>query len=217
MIRPAQAVFLDFDGVVLESLQVKTDAFRALFCQSEHVDRIVAHHAANPGVSRYTKFAHVYETMLKRPLPRAEMARLDRRFSRLVRDGVLTCRFVTGARGFLRYASRRVPLFVASAAPERELRRIVRARGVAEYFAGVFGSPLSKTDAIRRVIDTHRLDPRAVLFVGDAESDRVAARAAGVRFVWRTTPGARLGRGPAVGNLRELQQMLKDGTCGLRL
>lgn len=218
MIREAQAIILDFDGVVLESLGVKTDSFRKLFARhSDHVDRIVAHHAANPGVSRYDKFAFVYRTILQRRLTRAEMRRLDLRFSRLCREGVLSCRFVPGARAFLRFASSRVPVFVASATPERELRAIVRGRGLTAYFSGVFGSPVTKTDAIRRIVDEQKLDRRAVLFVGDAESDRKAARAAGVRFIQRLTPGARPNGGLWVRSLAELQRELKQGTCGLRI
>lgn len=218
MTRQAEALFLDFDGVVLESLAVKTAAFRELFrAYPDHVDRIVAHHARYPGVSRYDKFAYVYGRILRRPLTALEVTRLDRRFSRLVRQGVLKCRFVPGARGFLRYASARVPVYVASATPERELRAIVRQRGLRSYFSGVFGAPLSKAEAIQHVVEREGFDRRAVLFVGDARADEDAARQAGVRFIRRLAPGSRASREFSVRTLNELHRMLKSGTCGLQI
>jgi phosphoglycolate phosphatase-like HAD superfamily hydrolase len=216
--RPAEAVVLDFDGVVLESLAVKMKAFRRLFsAYPDHVDRILAYHARHLGVSRYVKFAHVYQRILRRRLTSAEVGRLDRRFSRLVRQGVLNCRLVPGALGFLRYASARVPVFVASATPERELRAIVRRRGLGSYFSGIFGAPRSKAEAIRHIVEQRGFDRRAVVFVGDAQTDRKAARAAGVRFIRRLAPGTRASRGTAVRTLAELERLLKSGTCGLQI
>lgn len=218
MTHRVEAVFLDFDGVVLESLAIKTEAFRALFrAYPDHVDRIVAHHAAHPGVSRYDKFAYVYRMILRQRLTPADVQRLDRRFSRLVRRGVLNCPYVPGALGFLRYASQRVPVYVASATPERELRAIVRERGLGSYFSGVFGAPLTKAEAIRHIVEQQGFDRRAVVFVGDARSDREAARAAGVRFIQRLTPGSCASRGASVRTLGELQRVLKSGTCGLHI
>ncbi len=214
-----EAIVLDFDGVVLESVEIKTAAFRALFAGFPRlVDDIVAYHRSHPGVSRYRKFEHIYRGMLRLPLSDAEMERLDRRFSRLVRDGMLTCRPVPGAVPFLKYASRRAPVYLASATPERELKTIVRLRGLAEYFTGVSGAPRQKDAAIERAIQEGGFNRRAVVFVGDAQSDLEAARACRVRFVRRRAPDSPAFRWrPSVATLAELQSLLKSGECGLRL
>jgi beta-phosphoglucomutase-like phosphatase (HAD superfamily) len=48
-----RAIVFDFDGVILESADIKTNAFRALFASyPEHVDQIVDFHLRNAGVSR---------------------------------------------------------------------------------------------------------------------------------------------------------------------
>lgn len=213
-----EGIVLDFDGVVVESIEEKTRAFAALFSDHpEHVPAIVAHHRAHPGVSRYDKFRYIYSQLLRRRLTAREMARLDRTFSRLVRDAVVACPFVRGAKPFLRYASARVPVFVASATPQNELRWIVRKRGLAPFFAGVYGSPATKREAIERVRATLKTDPSALLFVGDATSDRDAARAAGARFVARVPESGKVFARPYVRDLAELHAMLRAGKGRLAL
>ncbi|TBR22053.1 HAD family hydrolase [bacterium] len=185
----AQAVFLDFDGVVLESVGIKTEAFRELFSVSpEHVEAAVRYHVENGGVPRREKFRYFYEELLRRPVPEGAMDRLDAEFSRLVVRKILACPFVPGAREFLESSAGAFPLFVVSATPEPELRRIVEARGLARFFAGVYGSPLGKAENLRRVVAERGFEPGRCVFVGDAAADFEASRAVGLRFIARDTP-----------------------------
>ncbi|MDN5339305.1 MAG: hypothetical protein PWQ30_414, partial [Euryarchaeota archaeon] len=59
---PLTTLILDFDGVVVESLPLKTAAFRKIFSftSPEHLDEIIAFHLENGGMSRYDKFRHIY-------------------------------------------------------------------------------------------------------------------------------------------------------------
>ena len=51
------AIIFDFDGVVLESLNVKTNAFKKLYepYGSDISKKVVEHHLENGGVSRFDK------------------------------------------------------------------------------------------------------------------------------------------------------------------
>lgn len=183
--RP-KAVFLDFDGVVLESVEVKTRAMRRLFSdRPEHVDAIVRHHVENSGVSRYEKFRHYYAAFFREPLTPQRMSELDRRFGELIFDEIMTADFVPGAREFLERSRGRIPLFVVSATPEAELERVVEARGLARFFRSVHGSPLKKAEHVARLLAAWNLAPEDCLFVGDAKADQEAAAACGVPFVQR--------------------------------
>jgi phosphoglycolate phosphatase-like HAD superfamily hydrolase len=205
---PLQAIIFDFDGVIVESLEVKTDAFRQLFSgHPEHVDEVVRLHVENQGLSRYEKFRIIYRDLLRRPLGADELARLDREFSALVYERVVACDFVAGAPEFLARASRELRCFVASATPQEELVRIVGARGLASRFTGVFGSPRGKSEIIAGVLDDG-VAAGAALCVGDALSDYRAASANDVAFIGRVPdgePDAFAGLGvPAVRDLAEL-------------
>jgi len=176
--------------VILESVGVKTDAFRTLFADvPDHIDEIVEYHRENTGVSRFDKFRHIYASILKRDLPEWEFSLLSIRYHDLVIGGVLAAPFVAGAREFLERFSRRIPLYVVSASPEEELGDIISQRGMAGYFRGVYGAPRKKVDCIREIMKREGYPPSRVLFVGDALNDYRAAQEAGVPFAGRIIPG----------------------------
>ena len=186
---PTRAVIFDFDGVILESAEIKTRTFARLFedeGHSEHVPEIVALHLRLAGVSRFEKFRLIYSEILDRPLDDAELERLGEEFSRIALDEVLACPFVPGAHELLeRLHGDGKLLFVASGTPHEELVGIVAARELDRFFRGVNGSPATKGEISRRILVEHRLAPTEALFVGDATTDLEGAREAGVPFVGR--------------------------------
>jgi HAD superfamily hydrolase (TIGR01549 family) len=185
-----RALILDFDGVLVESLDIKTQAFADLFAGEPALPAILALHRANGGLSRFAKFEIIYRDILRRPLPTDEMDRLSRRFSELVVEQVVACPLVPGALEFLQEFSASRPLFIVSATPQAELQLIVARRGLAGYFRGVYGAPDSKTAVLRRLLEQHAWPPSEVLFVGDAINDWKAAAEAGLTFVGRVPAGA---------------------------
>lgn len=188
-IMPDILVF-DFDGVILESADIKTRAFRELFAaHPDRVDEIVAYHEANAGISRFLKFRHIYGSMLDRPLGPDEERALGERFETLVVEEVVRCPFVPGSLELLQAYSGRCPLFVASGTPDDELRRIVAARNLTALFRGVYGSPKGKSVILEEILAMTKTPRESLLFVGDGRSDYEAAKAAGVGFIGRARPG----------------------------
>jgi phosphoglycolate phosphatase-like HAD superfamily hydrolase len=184
-----RAAVFDFDGVVLESVEIKTVAFRRLFAEHPDGERIVAYHLTHGGISRFEKFRWFYEAVRGERLAADESARLGDRFSALVLDEVRRCAYVPGAHELLTRLAARIPLFVASGTPEDELREIVAHRGLDGLFKGIYGSPSTKAQILRRIIDEHGFVPEQVVFVGDATTDLDGAAQAGVPFVGRVPAG----------------------------
>jgi len=183
-------IILDFDGVILESVSVKTDAFRELFSsEPDHVGEIVEFHIKNGGMSRFDKFRYIYAHILHRELTDAQFRQLSDRFAGLVFENVIKTPFVPGAHEFLQANYRRFPLYVVSATPEDELLEIVEKRGLSGFFRGVFGAPKKKTDHIRQILATTGSRNADTVFIGDAINDFRAAEAAGIRFIGRVRPG----------------------------
>ncbi len=185
------AVFLDFDGVLAESADIKTRAFAEMYRPygPDVVDAVIAHHKAHAGVSRRKKIRYCHKIILGMRLSEDELEALAQRFSLLVEDAVVAADWVPGARTFLEAHHGLVPLFVVSGTPEPELRRIVGRRAMGAYFVAVRGSPPSKVPIIRALLEDHRLKPEEVLFVGDSMTDYRAAAATGLPFVGRVAAG----------------------------
>lgn len=183
-------IILDFDGVILESVDVKTRAFRELFSFTpQHVDEIVYFHVQNGGMSRFDKFRHFYKNILKEPLSDKQYDYLCNRFSELVFDGVLKSTFVPGAESFLKHFSTKSSLFVASATPATELTKIIRQRGLLDYFKAIYGAPRTKKECIEEILINVDCPKENAIFVGDALNDYRAAKKAGVRFIGRVKSG----------------------------
>jgi HAD superfamily hydrolase (TIGR01549 family) len=179
-------IILDFDGVIVESTDIKIEAFRKLFSNyPKHVDTIVEYHKKHMGVSRYEKFSYIFENILKRPLSEEKMAELSRHFSALVVEEIKACPLVLGALEFLEKYSKRVKLFIASSTPEDELQYLVKARGLQKYFRGMYGTPSKKSEIVLRIIEEEGAEKEEALFVGDSAADRAEAEKAEVRFIGR--------------------------------
>jgi phosphoglycolate phosphatase-like HAD superfamily hydrolase len=182
-----KAVVFDFDGVLIESVDIKTKAFGRLFEKEGKMAEkaVVEYHLKHTGVSRFEKFKYIYKMILKRELTGEKFDELCRHFSELVVTEVIAAPYVKGAKEFLDAYSASYKCFVASATPQQEIEDIIRKRGMEKYFAGVYGAPTMKTDAVKGVVDKYHFDPGEVLYVGDAISDYEAAVVNKIHFIAR--------------------------------
>lgn len=180
-----KAIVFDFDGVIIESFDIKTQAFRELFKDSDKVDKIVEYHKQNGGVSRYKKFRYIYSEILKQPLDDKTFNDLGERFSNLVVEEVKKCPYVPGAIEFIRNNSMKLKLFIASGTPEEELQAIVAARGITKFFKGIYGSPAIKSEILQGILSRENLDKKDVVFIGDTITDYNEAIKIGVPFMAR--------------------------------
>ena len=182
------AVIFDFDGVLVESAELKTRAFASLFKSfPDHLDEILAYHHQYVGISRYRKFKHFHEAILGIPYTEEIGMQLGAEFSKLVVDQIIAGPCVSGAREFLEKHYVNLPLYVASGTPQSELEEIADAKLLSQYFRAMFGSPIPKYEATSKVLEHEHLSPQEVVFVGDGLSDQIAAEEAGTHFILRRT------------------------------
>ena len=166
-----KAIIFDFDGVIIESFDIKTQAFRELFKDSDKVDEIVEYHKQNGGVSRYKKFRYIYKEILKKPLDEKTLNELGERFSNLVIEEIKKCPYVPGAIEFIRNNHLKLKLFIASGTPEEELRRILDMRGISGYFKGIYGSPATKSEIVLGILERENMTSEETIFIGDTITD----------------------------------------------
>jgi HAD superfamily hydrolase (TIGR01549 family) len=181
-----RAIVFDFDGVILESADIKTRAFMALYAAyPEKLPAIREYHLSHAGISRYVKFEYFQKEILGLSYTEEDRVRLSAEFERLTYEEILRCPEVAGAEQLLRRLGGRVLRIVASGTPHEELRKIVADRGMGSWFDETWGTPRTKPEILIDVLARHGLDGGSVLMVGDGLSDYQAAREAGVRFLAR--------------------------------
>ena len=179
------AIFFDFDGVLVDSTAIKTEAYRELFkwCDPETVEKIVAYHQQHGGISRVEKIIHARRTIIDASYTDKEIERDVIQYSKLVLQKVISARWVPGAEEFVRQWHEKLPLFIISGTPEDEMLQIARERGMDRYFREILGSPVRKPEHVRTLVDTYKLNTAHCFFVGDALTDYYAARETGVPFI----------------------------------
>ncbi|MBM3702830.1 MAG: HAD family hydrolase [Actinobacteria bacterium] len=184
-----KALLFDFDGVILESADIKTDAYRRLF-ESEYPDKVedfIEYHAVNVGISRYVKIQYFYEKILGVRLIEEKKKELVNDFSQIVLKETLNASFVKGIPEFLEENYKKFPLFIVTGTPNEEINLIIKKRKLDIYFKEMHGSPMDKREIINDIICRYKWNPEEIVFFGDAQSDLRAAEETGVIFVARIT------------------------------
>jgi len=179
-----EAIFFDVDGVLIDSLSVKGDAFsRAFSDYPEAREKIIAFHLSNGGVNRNEKIARLFRLIVGHDPSAQEVAVRMGQFSASVFEGVVAAPEIPGAHAALEEWSEKVPLHAVSATPTDELKRILDKRNIAKFFTSVHGWPPEKGSTVQEIITIRGYRSSACILVGDSREDLHAAIAANVQFI----------------------------------
>lgn len=182
--RP-QALLLDFDGVIVASVQIKVDAYLRIYDDATPAQRdaILGYQRAHAGMTRRLKFRHFEAHVYGRPADEARIEALSAAYTRLVHGAVLGCPLVEGAAGFLDRTRGRSALHIVSGTPQEELDDIVVRRGLRHAFVSVRGAPATKHEAFAAILAGGGHAPAHTLAIGDGATEREAAAALGIPFL----------------------------------
>ncbi len=186
-IKRFKTLVFDCDGVILDSNQVKTNAFYdvTLPYGEKAAQAFVDYHTSNGGISRYKKFAYFLEKIVPDVSPDKTGPSMDElltAYADKVRHGLLTCQVASGLHELRRKTEAR--WLIVSGGAQEELREVFAERGLAELFdGGIFGSPDTKEEILARELGSNNIRQPA-LFLGDSKYDYAAANQAGLDFVF---------------------------------
>lgn len=180
-------IFFDFDGVIAESVSVKTEAFRKLYLRygDDVANKVVVHHLNNGGMSRFEKFRHYHKEFLGEFIDDEKVGVLSDEFSNLVINGVIEAEQVEGSHNFLLKNYEKYNCYVITGTPTEEAREIVKSRGIDKCFKGIYGSPEKKDYWCDFILKENNYLISETVFVGDALADYNAAKKFDMIFLLR--------------------------------
>ena len=180
-----KGIIFDFDGVIAESVQVKTDAFASLYEQygNNILTKVLKHHQANGGVSRFEKIKLYHEYFLNKAITNEEIEELANQFSKLVVKKVIDSPYVPGVLEYIHKCNKKYKLFISTGTPTDEMKEILNERGIAKYFMEVYGSPEKKSLHLSKIMSKYNYYPNELIFYGDSATDIDAAEKADIPFV----------------------------------
>jgi beta-phosphoglucomutase len=209
-------IFLDFDGVIMDSMTLKLEAYcYALAEFGFSREAVREQQLLYAGLSRSRALPLMFRHLSGGHEISAEaQARVLERFAERDIDLRPRMRLMPGVTGFLEEAARRgMPLAVVTGTPQEVIDGTVDHFGIGKFFREVHGWPPAKAEHLSGLLGRHGLRPDEAIYVGDAVQDYRAAHATGIPFI-----GVDNGDGPFVGavpeplailaGLRELPRLL---------
>jgi len=180
-----KAIIFDFDGVIIDSVEIKDKAFGTIVKKNTKKirDKFLKYHKKNLGLSRQVKFKFLFEKVLKKKYQKKDIDELSKKFNQLILQKILKLKINSGVLKFFNKNKKKYLFFISSGTPQKELLYILKNKKIDNYFKSIYGSPKSKTDHIRKIIKDQKLLKKNIIFIGDGESDLKAAFKTNIKFI----------------------------------
>ncbi len=206
-------VVFDCDGVLLDSMQAKVEAFRAWIPEA-HLDQaeafmhVVMH---SFGKSRTWQVQNFYRNLLKADVDQVFLDAEVARFTDICEPMCESAGWRVGSKQFVQACiDAGVMRYVLSGVPQEPLEAMLRSNGGAGLFDVIIGSPPAKPESMERILKETGVSAERTVFVGDANADQVAALHVGAHFVYFPSLAARP-EAPVQTEVENLLQLLPDG------
>ena len=189
LLKEKQIIFWDFDGVIKDSVAVKSLGYEKLFLPfgEEVVKRINQHHKAHGGVSRFKKIP-LYLNWAGESANAVQVQEFCDQFSKLVQQAVVESPWVPGVYEYLSSHHAIQCFILITATPQEEIEQILDMLEIVQYFREVHGAPKTKTIVVNEVLSRLNYSPEQGLIIGDSKTDLKAAEENNVDFLLRRTP-----------------------------
>lgn len=210
-LRPVDLIVFDCDGVLLDTMKAKIEAFRAWVPEAhkEMGPAFMDHVMGAFGRSRTYQVEHFYRGLVGLEADADFLAAEVARFTAICEPLCAAAGWRAGSLEFVEACRVGNALrYVLSGTPQEPLEAMLAsAPGFSEtLFHGIIGSPPAKPESLGRILAESGIPPHRSVFIGDAGADLEAAQQVGAHFVYFPSEAKRPAGGieTEVGDLREL-------------
>ncbi|MDT0644583.1 HAD-IA family hydrolase [Zunongwangia sp. F363] len=180
-----EVILWDFDGVIVDSMAVREKGFRETLKDfpEEEVDRLIAYHQKNGGLSRYVKYRYFFEKIRKEHAVQQEVAELSAAFSDIMRTSLIhKSILIPEVIDFIKNYKDDFKMHIVSGSDEEELRFLCEQLGISSYFISVEGSPTPKIELVKNLLKEYKYNKEKACLIGDSVNDKEAAEQNDISF-----------------------------------
>ncbi|MDB1122414.1 HAD family hydrolase [Vibrio algarum] len=184
-------IIFDFDGVVLDSIPVKTDGFRKLFSTYDEisVEKLVNYHLVNGGKSRYAKIEYFFNEILNQDISETKVLEYANKYSKITKKELANKKYVIQETlSYIESNFNKYRMHVASGADDQDLNYICTSLDLNKYFLSIEGSPKVKSEIVKGIIDLNRYSTNETILIGDSSNDFEAAKFNNIEFYGYNNP-----------------------------
>ena len=177
-------IIFDFDGVILDSMPIRTEGFKKIFenYDNKKVEELISFHLINGGLSRFVKIKYFFEELLETSISEEEINFFADKYSKIMKENLINEKYLIRETVDFIKNNNNIKMFIASGSEEKELRLINESLQLSKYFLGIFGSPKNKIDIVKSIIEDNKLDKNETILIGDSINDYDAAMKNDIRF-----------------------------------
>lgn len=177
-------IIFDFDGVILDSMLIRSEGFRKIFEEydNEKVEELISFHLINGGLSRFVKIRYFFEELLSKSIKEEQIKYFSDKYSEIMKKELINEKYLIKETVNFIKSNNKIKMFIASGSEENELRFINKSLHLSKYFLGIFGSPKNKIDIVKSIIEDNKLNKQETILIGDSINDYDAAIKNGIRF-----------------------------------
>lgn len=178
-------IIFDFDGVILDSVPIKTEGFKKLFQEfpSELVDKLIAYHIQNGGISRYKKIKYFFNELLHQDISEDELSNYANRYSIITKEELTNPKYIIDdSVEFIKQNYQNYNMHIASGADENDLKYICDKLDLTMYFLSINGSPTKKDEIVNNILEFNNYKNEETILIGDSINDYEAAKGNSIEF-----------------------------------
>ena len=178
-------IIFDFDGVILDSIPVKTEAFRKLFKSfpKKEVDELIKYHLENGGMSRYKKIEYFFTQILNEHIINEDVLKYAEIYSQITKEELSQKKYlILDSLNFIKENYKKYNLHIASGADEKDLKYICNKLDLEKYFLSINGSPKVKSEIVKDILKNNNYKKEETILIGDSINDLEAANQNNIEF-----------------------------------
>ncbi|EIQ3300034.1 HAD family hydrolase [Campylobacter coli] len=167
-------IIFDFDGVILDSVELKTQAFAELFKEfpKNKVQELVKYHIQNGGISRYHKIQYFFENILCEEISDKEILNYAKLYSQLTKEKLCNPKYIIKETfEFIKKNQTHYNMHIASGADEQDLIEICKMLDLTQYFLSIHGSPTKKEILVKNLLISNNYKNKETILIGDSVND----------------------------------------------
>ena len=184
-------IIFDFDGVILDSIPIKTEAFRKLFYEfsQAEVDELIVFHIKNGGMSRYKKIEYFFTEILNKKIENKDIIKYAEKYSKITKIELAQKKYlIEDTLLFIKQNFHKYNLHIASGADEKDLKYICQELDLEEYFLSINGSPEIKSNIVNNILVNYKYEKHETVLIGDSINDYEASNANQIKFYGYNSP-----------------------------
>lgn len=182
----AKIIFWDFDGVILNSNEVRDSGFELVLKDfpKTQVELLLNYHRQNGGLSRYVKFRYFFEVILGEKVSVDKIQTYAQLFSDIMLNELKNKDLlIKDSLKFIKENKDKYIMHIVSGSDGDELNTLCKYLEIDDLFKTISGSPTTKNDLVKNILNEYDYSLKQCILIGDSVNDYDAAVKNNINFL----------------------------------